>query len=131
MDPNRLRSIELLSTLSEDDLRRISTFATETSVGEGQVLMREGDYATDLVGIEEGTADVTRSGQTIATLSGGDVFGEMGLVDKARRSASVVSTSPMRLIKLTHWDVKRLPRETRDRLEQVVHERRAADASRQ
>jgi CRP/FNR family transcriptional regulator, cyclic AMP receptor protein len=127
MDPSRLRAIELFADLSEDDLRRVATFATETSVGENTMLMREGDYATDLVGIEEGTAEVQRGGQPIATLSTGDVFGEMGLIEKSKRTASVVSTSPMRLVKLTHWDVRRLPAETRERLEQVVQERRASD----
>lgn len=124
MDPDRLRSIELFSTMDDADLRRIATFATETSASAGQVLMRQGDYATDLVGIEEGTAEVRRDDETIATLSEGDVFGEMGLVDRVKRTASVVSTSPMRLVKLTHWDVRRLPEETRRRLEQVVQERR-------
>src|SRR4051812_24709123 len=128
MDPSRLRAIDLFSNLSDDDLRRVATFATETSVGDGQVLMREGDYATDLVGIEEGTAEVQRGGEAIATLSAGDVFGEMGLIDKSKRTASVVSKSPMRLMKLTHWDVRRLPSETRERLEQVVQERRSQNA---
>jgi len=130
MDPSRLRAIELFSNLSDDDLRRVATFATETSVGEGEILMREGDYATDLVGIEEGTAEVQRGGDTIATLAAGDVFGEMGLIEKSKRSASVVSRSPMRLMKLTHWDVRRLPPETRERLEQVVQERRSQDTAR-
>jgi CRP/FNR family cyclic AMP-dependent transcriptional regulator len=130
MDPSRLRAIELFANLSEDDLRRVATFATETSVGEGEILMREGDYATDLVGIEEGTAEVQRGGDTIATLSEGDVFGEMGLIEKSKRTASVISKTPMRLMKLTHWDVRRLPSETRERLEQVVEERRAQDATR-
>jgi CRP-like cAMP-binding protein len=130
MDPSRLRAIDLFANLSDDDLRRVATFATETSVGENTMLMREGDYATDLVGIEEGTAEVQRGGQPIATLSTGDVFGEMGLIEKSKRTASVVSTSPMRLVKLTHWDVRRLPAETRERLEQVVQERRASDPSR-
>ena len=129
MDPSRLRAIQLFANLSDDDLRRVATFATETSVGENTMLMREGDYATDLVGIEEGTAEVQRGGQTIATLTTGDVFGEMGLVEKTKRTASVVSTSPMRLVKLTHWDVRRLPAETRERLEQVVQERRASESS--
>jgi CRP/FNR family transcriptional regulator, cyclic AMP receptor protein len=130
MDPSRLRAIELFANLSDDDLRRVATFATETSVGDNTMLMREGDYATDLVGIEEGTAEVQRGGQPIATLSTGDVFGEMGLIEKSKRTASVVSTSPMRLVKLTHWDVRRLPAETRERLEQVVQERRASDVNR-
>src|SRR4051794_16577284 len=130
MDPSRLRAIELFANLSEDDLRRVATFATETSVGEGEILMREGDYATDLVGIEEGTAEVQRGGATSATLAEGDVFREMGLIEKSKRTPSVIPKTPMRLMKLTHWDERRRPPETRERLEQVVEERRAQDATR-
>jgi CRP/FNR family transcriptional regulator, cyclic AMP receptor protein len=130
MDPNRLRSISLFAELGDDDLRRVATFATETSVEEGAYLVREGDYSTELVGIEEGTADVVRDGKTIASLNAGDVFGEMGLVEKQMRSASVVATSPMLLVKLTRWELKRLPDETRDRLGELIEERRGADASR-
>src|SRR3954463_4878955 len=129
MDPNRLRSISLFAELGDDDLRRVATFATETSVEEGTYLVREGDYSTELVGIEEGTADVVRDGQTIATLKAGDVFGEMGLVEKRMRSASVVATSPMLLVKLSRWELRRLPDETRERLGEVIEERRSANAS--
>lgn len=130
MDPNRLRAIELFSQLSDEDLRKVATFATETSVPEGTNLVREGDYSTELIGIEEGTADVIHDGQTLASLSAGDVFGEMGLLEKEMRSASVVATSPMRLVKLTRWELKRLPDETVERLRGVIAERREADASR-
>jgi cAMP-dependent protein kinase regulator len=130
VDPNRLRAIELFSQLSDEDLRKVATFATETSVPEGTNLVREGDYSTELIGIEEGTADVIHDGQTLASLSAGDVFGEMGLLEKEMRSASVVATSPMRLVKLTRWELKRLPDETVERLRGVIAERREADASR-
>jgi cAMP-dependent protein kinase regulator len=130
MDPNRLRSIALVAELPDEDLRRLAVFAVEDSVGEGATLVREGDFSTELIGIEEGSADVVRDGEVIASLSQGDVFGEMGLLEKERRSATVVATSPMRIVKLSRWDLRRMPKETVERLRSVVAERRARDAER-
>ena len=42
--------------------------------------------------IEEGTADVIRGDETIATLGPGDFFGEIGVLEKTLRTASVVAT---------------------------------------
>jgi cAMP-dependent protein kinase regulator len=92
--------------------------------------VREGDFSTELIGIEEGSADVVRDGEVIASLGQGDVFGEMGLLEKERRSATVVATSPMRIVKLSRWDLRRMPKETVERLRSVVAERRARDAER-
>jgi len=58
MDPNRLKAIPLFSHLGEDEAKRLAAFATETSVADGQILMKEGDYSTELIAIEEGSADV-------------------------------------------------------------------------
>jgi CRP/FNR family transcriptional regulator, cyclic AMP receptor protein len=124
VDPENLRAVPVFATMSEPDLRKIATFASEDSAPTGATLMREGDYSNDMIAIESGTADVLRAGQTIRTLGPGDVFGEIGVLNRELRSASVVATSPMRLIRLTSWDVKRLPRETRDRLTELVETRR-------
>src|SRR6201996_5148648 len=112
MDPNRLTAIHIFSHLSEEEARRLATFATETSVAEGQILMKQGDYSTELIAIEEGTADVLRDGERIASLGPGDLIGEMGLLSRQLRMASVIATSPMRLLKLTHWEVARMSDET-------------------
>jgi CRP/FNR family transcriptional regulator, cyclic AMP receptor protein len=77
-----------------------------------------------MIAIESGTAEVTRDGQSLGSLGPGDVFGEIGVLERSQRTASVTATSPMRLIRLTNWDVKRLPRETRDRLAQLVEDRK-------
>ncbi len=126
MDPNRLKEIYLFSQLSDEEARRLAAFATETSVAEGQILMKEGDYSTELIGIEEGTADVIRNGNTIASLAEGDVIGEMGLLTREPRNASVIATSPMRVLKLTHWEVKRMSADTVKRIEELIQERRQA-----
>jgi CRP/FNR family cyclic AMP-dependent transcriptional regulator len=124
MDPNRLKEIYLFSDLSDEEAHRLAAFATESSVAEGQILMKEGDYSTELIGIEEGTADVIRDDKKIASLSKGDVIGEMGLLSRDLRSASVIATSPMRVVKLTHWEVKRMSDDTVKKIEKIIEERR-------
>jgi CRP/FNR family cyclic AMP-dependent transcriptional regulator len=126
MDPNRLTAIPLFSQLSPDEAKRLAAFATETSVAEGQILMKEGDYSTELIAIEEGSADVLKGGQKIASLKDGDLIGEMGLLAREPRNADVIATSPMRVIKLTHWEIRRMSQETLERIKQIVNERRQA-----
>ena len=108
MDANRLKQLPLFENVPDEDLQKIAPFVAEVSVSEGKPLVEEGDYSYEFMAIEEGTADVKRGGETLATLGPGDFFGEMGLVEKDRRNATVVATSPMRLITLSSWDVKRL-----------------------
>src|ERR1017187_1632620 len=126
MDSARLTAIPIFSHLSEEEARRLSAFATETSIAEGQILMKEGDYSTELIAIEEGTADVIRGGQKIASLKEGDLIGEMGLLSREPRNADVVATSPMRVIKLTHWEIRRMSDDTVGRIKQTIAERRQA-----
>jgi CRP/FNR family cyclic AMP-dependent transcriptional regulator len=126
MDPNRLTAIPIFSDLSEEEARRLAAFATETSAAEGQILMKQGDYSTELIAIEEGTADVLRDGEKIASLKQGDLIGEMGLLERRPRNADVIATSPMRVLKLTHWEIRRMSQDTVDRIMQVVNERRSA-----
>ena len=124
MDPNRLTEIPIFSDLSPDEAKRLATFATETSAAEGQMLMKEGDYSVELIAIEEGTADVIRGGQKIASLKQGDLIGEMGLLEREPRNADVIATSPMRLMKLTHWEIRRMSEATVDRIKKIIEQRR-------
>jgi cAMP-dependent protein kinase regulator len=125
MDPENLRAVPLFASMAESDLNRIATFATEDSAAEGATLVREGDFSNDMVAIESGTAEVLRSGEKVGSLGPGDVFGEMGVLGKENRSATIVATSPMRLVRLDSWNVKRLPEDVREQMAQLVEERRA------
>jgi cAMP-dependent protein kinase regulator len=124
MDPNRLKAIPIFSHLSDEEAKRLAAFATETSVADGQILMKQGDYSTELIGIEEGTADVIRDGEKIASLKDGDLIGEMGLLEREPRNADVIATSPMRVMKLTHWEIRRMSEETLERIKEIVEKRR-------
>jgi CRP/FNR family transcriptional regulator, cyclic AMP receptor protein len=126
MDENRLKAIPLFSHLSQDEAHRLAAFATETSLADGQILMKQGDYSTELIAIEEGTADVLRDGEKIASLGAGDLIGEMGLLTREPRNADVIATSPMRVIKLTHWEIRRMSADTISRIEEIVKERQQA-----
>ena len=75
---------------------------------EGKELVREGDYSYDVLAIEEGTARVERDGRHLADLGPGDVVGEMGVLERSQRNATVIATSPMLLVTLTSWDIRRL-----------------------
>ena len=85
MDPDRLKTIPLFSSLSEKALDTVSVFASETSVSTGKRLVHEGDYSYDLIVIETGTADVIKGGEVIGSLGPGDVFGEMGMLSGGKR----------------------------------------------
>ncbi|MFP5363523.1 MAG: cyclic nucleotide-binding domain-containing protein [Thermoleophilia bacterium] len=127
MDPDRLRAIPVFASLDDETLRGIATFATESSVPAGKLLVKEGDYAYELMAIEEGEADVVRGEEMIATLGPGDFFGEIAVLEKTLRTASVVARTPMRLVTLSHWDLKRVG----DAIEQIraTLEQRKRDAS--
>ena len=126
MDPNRLKAIPIFSHLSDEEAHRLSAFATEQSIAEGQILMKQGDYSVELIAIEEGSADVIRDDDKIASLGKGDLIGEMGLFERRPRNADVIATSPMRVIKLTHWEIRRMSDDTIERIRQVIEERQKA-----
>ena len=127
MDPDRLKTLPLFSSLSDKALDTVSVFASETSVSTGKLLVHEGDYSYDLIVIETGTADVIKGGEVIASLGPGDVLGEMGMLSGGKRTADVIATSPMRLITLSKWDFKRISTEINDQLQSLVEQRQKLD----
>lgn len=129
MDAARLRKIPLFSGLTDDELKVITTFADEEELSAGQIAVREGDFANRFMAIEEGEARVLRDGKQIGSLGPGDIFGEVGVLEKDRRSATVEAVSPLRLIKIEHWELQRmkkvLPQVYAD-IERLAAERSAA-----
>jgi CRP/FNR family cyclic AMP-dependent transcriptional regulator len=119
LDATRLKSIPLFEEMGDDELAQIAPFAQEVSVDEGKVLVREGDYSYEFMVIEEGTSEVTRGGEHVADLSEGDFFGEMGLLEKTLRNATVTAKTPMKLITLTGWDLRRVERTAPQAIERV------------
>ena len=132
MDAERLKAIGIFAGLDDAGREAVSKLAAEVSVPEGKELVREGDYSYDLIAIENGTARVHHGDETVAELGPGDVVGEMGVLERAQRSASVTATSPMMLVTLTGWDVRKLRKqvpEAVEALEDIVRARAAANSA--
>ena len=126
MDAERLKQVKVFADLDDDAREAISKLASEVSVPEGKELVREGDFSYDLIAIEEGTARVHSGDADIAELGPGDILGEIGVLQRSQRNASVTASSPMMLVTLTGWDVRKLRKqapEVVERLEQLVAER--------
>jgi len=127
MDIARLKSVPLFADVPDDELRTIAPFAAETAVEAGRELVKEGQYSYEFMAIEEGEAEVTRGGEHVADLGPGQFFGEIGLLEKSLRNATVSAKGDMRLITLTGWDLKRLERNIPEAIEEirrVIEERR-------
>ena len=103
-----LRSIPLFSGCSRRELEQIGAIADETSVPEGQTLIEQGRPAHEFFALIDGTADVRRNGRKIATMSGGDFFGEIALIAKAPRTATVTTTSNARVLVIRGRDFERV-----------------------
>jgi CRP/FNR family transcriptional regulator, cyclic AMP receptor protein len=126
MDETRLASIPLFAGLSRKERQRVAQQADEVDVDTGKHLVREGEFAYEFFAIEEGTADVLRGDQFLAELGPGDFFGEMGLIENAPRSASVIARSPMTAVVMTGPAFRQIDREMPDvakRIRKAIDER--------
>jgi CRP-like cAMP-binding protein len=126
LDESLLKKIPLFAEVPDEDLRKVATFATTEEFPEGATVVKEGAYSNHFYAIQGGTVKVERGGEHLADLGPGDVFGEQGLLEGQERSASVVSTSPLRVIKIEHWELSRMRKampEIVEELQRKVKER--------
>jgi CPA1 family monovalent cation:H+ antiporter len=132
MESDRLAAIPFFAGLSDEELAAVAAKATERELASGETIAQEGDFGHALFAIERGTAEVTSGGQTLRVVGPGDVVGEVAVLVSGRRTASVVATSPMRVIVLFKRDVWALEREAPqavERLRELIGERLEASSS--
>jgi CRP-like cAMP-binding protein len=98
MNAARVREIPVFRHLSQSELERVSGWLQRFSIPEGDLLVREGAAAHEFFLIEDGEAAVLEDGERVAVLGPGDFFGEIGLVETGRRTASVVAVTPMDVV---------------------------------
>jgi CRP-like cAMP-binding protein len=103
-----MRRVPLFSGCSQRELRQIAALADEIDFPEGRELIREGDRGREFFVVVEGTADVRRGGRRIDTLGPGDFAGEMALLTRTPRNATVKTTSPVRALVLAEREFRSL-----------------------
>jgi CRP/FNR family transcriptional regulator, cyclic AMP receptor protein len=126
VDSERLKKLDLFSSLPDEELDRLANVVGEVSIDEGEDLVRAGTQPYQMFAIEEGTVEVQRDGETLATIGPGEVVGERGIVKRGLRNASAVATGPVKAIFLTADQMKRLRRDHPDvekRLRSILEER--------
>jgi CRP/FNR family cyclic AMP-dependent transcriptional regulator len=97
---DQLGRMWLFSACSKRDLQTIGRASDEVDVPAGRTLTVEGKAGHEFYLILDGQASVRRNGKKVATLGPGQYFGELSLLDKGPRSATVVADNDMRLLVL-------------------------------
>lgn len=97
-----LRSVPLLSDISDEYLRALARHGRDLRLNSGDVLVRQGDAGSELLLLLEGTANVERQGKVLNSLKAGDHFGELSVLDGQPRSADVVAAAPVRVLTIDH-----------------------------
>jgi CRP-like cAMP-binding protein len=115
-----------MSGIPVEELDAVAGVASEREFAEGDTLMAEGNFGHCLYLIEDGSADISVDGNTVAQVGAGEVIGEVAVVASGRRTASVVATSTVRAISLFKrdvWDLERSSPAASRRLRAAINER--------
>jgi CRP/FNR family transcriptional regulator, cyclic AMP receptor protein len=108
MEPARLEGLPPFAELDDEQRAEVAACVREMSVEAGATLATRGENAYELFVIEDGEAEVQRGGEVIRTLRQGDFFGEIGLLATGTRTATIVATTPMRLVVLFSREFKQI-----------------------
>lgn len=106
MDTKELHGVSLFASLPDNELEIVAANLSRTWVQKGKHIAKEGDFAYKVCAVLSGTATVERSGELIAELAAGDVFGEMALPDDERRNADVIAGDDLFLAVMLSWDFR-------------------------
>jgi len=116
----QLVQVPLFEGLSKKQLRRISSLMTRIDRPAGQVLTREGEQGSEFFIVLEGEVEVRQGDRVIATRRPGDYVGEIALLDKGPRTASVVATTPVSVEVLSRREFVSLLAEVPQLSEQIM-----------
>jgi CRP-like cAMP-binding protein len=96
-----LKGVPLFSKLDKKGLQDVAQIADELDLPAGKEMATEGDRGREFFVLLKGEADVTKGGQRINTMKEGDFFGEIALVTKMPRTASVTATTDVDVLVIT------------------------------
>ena len=108
-----LQSVPLFENLNQDELDKILHYSSTRSYKKNSVVINEGDDTDSLYIIDSGSVKVYLSDNNgkeviINTLEAGDYFGELSVLTKGKRSASVITTSNSSFTVIYKCDFKEL-----------------------
>ena len=129
-----LARVHLFSACNRTELKSLAKRTSDIKVDAGQVIIRENQGAYEFFIVVDGQAEVTRDNKRMATLGPGDFFGELALLDRGLRNATVTALTAMEIVVLPQWDFEQAldeaPRMTRKLLAGMARRLRHLDEHR-
>ena len=107
-----LGRVDLFANLNKKELKELTAGARERKFSAGATLFSQGDTGTGLYVITHGKIRITqaqnpdRAEEDLGTLEGGEVLGEMALLDDLPRSATAIAVEDTTVILLPVWDFR-------------------------
>src|SRR4051812_33765130 len=99
-----LSRLPLFEGISAESMTRLADATGEQDFAAGHFIVLQGQVGTGLYVIVDGSVQVVRGDDILATLGPGDFFGEMSVIDQQPRSASVRATQATRVLAMASWD---------------------------
>jgi CRP-like cAMP-binding protein len=96
-----LKKVPLFSRLNKKALQDVAHIADELDLPAGKEMATEGDRGREFFVLLDGEAEVKKGETRINTMKEGDFFGEIALVTKMPRTASVIATTDVRVLVIT------------------------------
>jgi CRP/FNR family transcriptional regulator, cyclic AMP receptor protein len=96
-----IKRVPLFGSASKHELEEIAKLADEIDLPEGRTVITEGETGREFFVLVDGTADVVRGGKKVASIGPGDFFGEIALISRTPRNATITTTSAARALVIT------------------------------
>jgi CRP/FNR family transcriptional regulator, cyclic AMP receptor protein len=103
-----LKRAPLFDGLSRKELTELARVSEDLDIPAGTALCKEGDVGQEFFVIVDGEVEVTRNGRKVALRGGGEFVGEIALLEKVPRTATVTAKTPLRVFVLTRQDFRTL-----------------------
>jgi CRP-like cAMP-binding protein len=99
-----LAGCPLFKGIDADGLAKLAALATSVDFPAGHVIARQGEIGTGFFVIVSGGVRVVRDGTVVARLGPGEFFGELSVLDRMPRNATVAAEEPTSCLALASWD---------------------------
>jgi CRP-like cAMP-binding protein len=99
-----LAGVDLFAALGPRALGSLAAMATDVEFPAGRYIARQGEVGSGIFVIAHGFARVVRGDEQLTIFGPGDFFGELSVIDRAPRVASVVAIEPTRCLAIAAWD---------------------------
>jgi CRP/FNR family cyclic AMP-dependent transcriptional regulator len=98
----------LFHGIDQAGLAGLAEVATAVDFPAGHVIARQGEIGTGFFVVIDGQVRVVRDGEVVARLGAGEFFGELSVLDRMPRNASVVAEVPTSCLALASWDFEKI-----------------------